>query len=100
MSLPVLIGHRFELDQILIEMGDKDYLTRRLAELYDEAPGNFRPGRGFTAPICHLSSNQRVLASNQRVSRPTRTSNWCANDSAQLVAVKQAEDQVYRTHGH
>lgn len=39
LTLKVLLAHRFELEQALVELGDKQYLRRRAADLYDEAEG-------------------------------------------------------------
>ena len=39
LTLEVLLGRRFELERLLIELGDRTYLAGRLADLYDEAPG-------------------------------------------------------------
>jgi hypothetical protein len=36
LTLKVLVGHRFALEQLLIEVGDKPYLAGRLADLYSE----------------------------------------------------------------
>ena len=38
LTLEVLLGRRFELERLLIELGDPTYLAGRLADLYDEAP--------------------------------------------------------------
>ena len=38
LTLELLLGRRFELERLLIELGDRTYLAGRLADLYDEAP--------------------------------------------------------------
>jgi hypothetical protein len=39
LTLEVLLARRFELERLLIELGDRTYLAGRLADLYDEQPG-------------------------------------------------------------
>jgi hypothetical protein len=39
LTLDLLLGRRFELERLLIELGDRTYLAGRLADLYDEQPG-------------------------------------------------------------
>jgi hypothetical protein len=39
LSLELLLARRFELERLLIELGDRAYLAGRLADLYDEQPG-------------------------------------------------------------
>ena len=39
LTLELLLGRRFELERLLIELGDRTYLAGRLADLYDEPPG-------------------------------------------------------------
>jgi hypothetical protein len=39
LTLELLLGRRFELERLLIELGDRTYLAGRLADLYDEQPG-------------------------------------------------------------
>jgi hypothetical protein len=46
-TLPLLLARRFELEQLLIEVGDREYLRGRLAELYDEGPGTHTTWRGL-----------------------------------------------------
>jgi hypothetical protein len=39
LTLELLLARRFELERLLIELGDRAYLAGRLADLYDERPG-------------------------------------------------------------
>jgi hypothetical protein len=39
LTLELLLGRRFELERLLIELGDRTYLAGRLADVYDEQPG-------------------------------------------------------------
>jgi hypothetical protein len=39
LTLSLLLGHRFALEQLLVELGDLTYLRTRAAELYMEPPG-------------------------------------------------------------
>ncbi|HXP14560.1 MAG TPA: hypothetical protein VN907_04575, partial [Actinomycetes bacterium] len=39
LTLELLLGRRFELERLLIELGDRTYLAGRLADVFDEQPG-------------------------------------------------------------
>jgi hypothetical protein len=39
LTLPLLLAHRFALEQLLVELGDETYLRARAAELFAEPPG-------------------------------------------------------------
>ena len=39
LTLPVLLGHRFALEFLLVELGDETYIRMRAAELYGESEG-------------------------------------------------------------
>ena len=47
LTLELLLGRRFELERLLIELGDRTYLAGRLADLYDEAPGTVATWRSL-----------------------------------------------------
>jgi hypothetical protein len=47
LTLEVLLGRRFELERLLIELGDRTYLAGRLADLYDEEPGTVSTWRSL-----------------------------------------------------
>jgi hypothetical protein len=47
LTLELLLGRRFELERLLIELGDRTYLAGRLADLYDEQPGTFSTWRSL-----------------------------------------------------
>jgi hypothetical protein len=40
LTLPLLLTHRFALEQVLAELGDETYLRTRAAELFAEPPGS------------------------------------------------------------
>ena len=46
-TLELLLGRRFELERLLIELGDRTYLAGRLADLYDEQPGTVATWRSL-----------------------------------------------------
>jgi hypothetical protein len=47
LTLELLLGRRFELERLLIELGDRTYLAGRLADLYDEQPGTVATWRSL-----------------------------------------------------
>ena len=47
LTLELLLGRRFELERLLIELGDRTYLAGRLADLYDEQPGTVSTWRSL-----------------------------------------------------
>jgi hypothetical protein len=47
LTLELLLGRRFELERLLIELGDRAYLAGRLADLYDEQPGTVSTWRSL-----------------------------------------------------
>ena len=47
LTLELLLGRRFELERLLIELGDRTYLAGRLADLYDEQQGTFSTWRSL-----------------------------------------------------
>jgi hypothetical protein len=47
LTLELLLGRRFELERLLIELGDRTYLSGRLADLYDEQPGTVSTWRSL-----------------------------------------------------
>ena len=47
LTLDLLLGRRFELERLLIELGDRTYLAGRLADLYDEPPGTVSTWRSL-----------------------------------------------------
>jgi hypothetical protein len=46
-TLELLLARRFELERLLIELGDGAYLAGRLADLYDERPGTVSTWRSL-----------------------------------------------------
>ena len=47
LTLELLLARRFELERLLIELGDRTYLAGRLADLYDEEPGTVSTWRSL-----------------------------------------------------
>ena len=47
LTLELLLGRRFELERLLIDLGDRTYLAGRLADLYDEQPGTVSTWRSL-----------------------------------------------------
>jgi hypothetical protein len=47
LTLELLLGRRFELERLLVELGDRTYLAGRLADLYDEQPGTVSTWRSL-----------------------------------------------------
>jgi hypothetical protein len=47
LTLELLLARRFELERLLIELGDRAYLAGRLADLYDERPGTVSTWRSL-----------------------------------------------------
>ena len=99
LTLKVLLGRRFALEQLLIEVGDERYLAGRLAELYSE--------QRVTAPTWQdLFGDQVPALLDDRVGRqqcplapkvdeiePTR------QRLARLMHVKEHEDEYRQARG-
>lgn len=96
-TLKLLLARRFELERLLIEVGDRKYLTGRLAEVYDEERGTHStwrslygdqlpallPGGTVAGPEpAELQEDSEVAATRRRLDR--------------LMRVKESEDQVFR----
>jgi hypothetical protein len=47
LTLELLLARRFELERLLIELGDRTYLAGRLADVYDEQPGTVSTWRSL-----------------------------------------------------
>jgi len=47
LTLELLLGRRFELERLLIELGDRTYLAGRLADVYDEQSGTVATWRSL-----------------------------------------------------
>jgi hypothetical protein len=47
LTLELLLGRRFELERLLIELGDRTYLAGRLADVYDEQAGTVATWRSL-----------------------------------------------------
>ena len=123
LTLKVLLGRRFDLEQLLLELADREYLTGRLAELYNEEKGTHSTWQslfGDTYPALlsgPIAPAPRDSASAQSTpAQPTVAPNRLASTEAQggvaspeddevestrwrlarLMHVKEAEDQTFR----
>jgi hypothetical protein len=47
LTLELLLGRRFELERLLVDLGDRTYLAGRLADVYDEQPGTVATWRSL-----------------------------------------------------
>jgi hypothetical protein len=47
LTLELLLARRFELERLLLELGDRTYLAGRLADAYDEQPGTVSTWRSL-----------------------------------------------------
>jgi hypothetical protein len=107
LTLKTLLDHRFELEQLLIELGDREYLARRLADLYDEERGTHSTWRtlfGDQLPALlpgPIPAPTRAAAELRELQR----SAWPPGEEeveltrrrlARLMSVKQADDQAWR----
>lgn len=88
LTLKVFLGHRFDLEQLLVELGDADYLRIRAAELYVERPGTIVTWQ-------QLFPGDKPLASEADFRKPE----WIERLRAmvgQLLAAKEAQDMPVR----
>jgi hypothetical protein len=99
LTLKVLLGHRFALEQLLIEVGDNPYLAGRLAELHSE--------QHATAPTWQdLFGDQFPALLPDRVGHPRGQPAPIADEIeptrqrlARLMHVKEYEDQYRQARG-
>jgi hypothetical protein len=99
LTLKTLLAHRFELEQLLIELGDEDYITARLADVYDEtgthATWQDLYGRQLPALLPGPVGTEERPADGERVDRAVELEGTRRRLS-RLMHVKQAEDEVFR----
>jgi len=102
--LKVLLAHRFALEQLLIELADREYLAARLAEVYDERRGTHStwrtlysdhrpallPGPVAAGGRAGDEGSPAGAAGGDDEEEPTR------RRLARLMRVKEAEDEVHR----
>jgi hypothetical protein len=110
LSLPALLGRRFALEQLLIEVGDETYLTGRLAEVYSETEGThvtwrevygqelpgLLPGRvkaGGTGPEPDAAGATRPALTGPARSAEVELTRLRL---ARLMRAKEADDQTFR----
>lgn len=99
LTLKVLLGRRFALEQLLIEVGDECYLASRLAELYSEQHATSPTWQDLfgdqvppllPGPV-HHPQPQPALAADQIETTRQRL--------ARLMHVKEYEDQYRQARG-
>jgi len=118
LTLKVLLARRFELEQLLLELADREYLTGRLAELYNEEKGTHSTWQslfgdkypallpGPVAPVLRDSASaQPTVVPSMSASTETQGGVASPEDDevestrwrlARLMHVKEAEDQTFR----
>jgi hypothetical protein len=84
LNLLVLLGHRFALEQLLVELGDVEYLRARSAELYAEDEGTYTTWQRMfkCAPPLLVNCDAAPAEATER----TRAM------LSQLLAAKEAQD--------
>lgn len=98
LTLELLLARRFELEQLLIELGDRDYLSWRLAEVYDERPGTISTWRslyGDELPALLPGAVTRNPEAANSVDEKHEVEATRAR-LARLMGVKAAEDHVVK----
>jgi hypothetical protein len=88
LTLKVFLGHRFDLEQLLVELGDANYLRIRAAELYVERPGTIVTWR-------QLFPEDKPLASEAGFQKPESIDRLRAM-VGQLLGAKEAQDMPVR----
>lgn len=86
LTLEALLEHRFEVEQLLIELGDEPYLRTRAAAVYDEGEGTSVRWRDMFGnalpPLLAAAADDRVEATRQMLQR--------------LMAAKASQDHPMR----
>jgi hypothetical protein len=90
LTLESLLGHRFEVEQLLAAIGDEDYLRLRAAALYDERAGTVVSWREMYAEAPPLLAEPGAPATDGDAVAATR---WML---ARLLAAKEAQDLPVR----
>lgn len=89
LTLKVLLGHRFALEQLLIEVGDAEYLRSRAADLYHEPPSTYATWRtmypGVAPPL--VDEKERGESDAREATRRML---------GRLLAAKEAEELPIR----
>jgi hypothetical protein len=121
LTLKVLLGRRFALEQLLIDVGDRDYLAGRLAELYSEQEATAPTWRdlfGDQVPALLPTRAEHTALGPATARAPSKTSppmpvepsggaaSWDVTEIkltrqrlARLMYVKQYEDQYRQARG-
>jgi hypothetical protein len=99
LTLKTLLAHRFELEQLLIELGDEEYLSARLADVYNETGSHATWQDLYGAQLPALLPgpvgalpHRRDGAAADRAEEVDAT----RRRLARLMHVKQAEDEFWR----
>jgi hypothetical protein len=117
-TLKVLLARRFQLEQVLLELADRTYLTGRLADLYGEGPGTYVTWKGMYGdalpalldPGKAATRHQEVRSNAAAASEPAAQAEHGFTDEAvvdheverirlqlkRLLREKEAQDQVMR----
>jgi hypothetical protein len=90
LTLPLLLGHRFALEQLLVELGDETYLRTRAVELYAEPEGT-----NVTWAVLFKSKPPLFIDGDS--SLPPSALESTRAMVAQLLAAKEAQDLTFRT---
>lgn len=117
-ALKVLLARRFQLEQVLLDLADRTYLTGRLADLYGEGPGTYITWKGmYGDALPTLLDSDKAATRHQEVrpnaaaaSEPAGQAEHNFADEAvvdhevertrlqlkRLLREKEAQDQVMR----
>jgi len=105
LTLTVLLARRFELEQLLIDLGDREYLTGRLAELYDEGEATHATWRNLfgnelppllPGPVGPRATGTGGGASGESGRLDSDEVESTRGRMARLMHVKEAQDRVAR----
>jgi hypothetical protein len=96
LTLKVLLGRRFDLEQFLLELADREFLTGRLAELYDEEKGTHSTWQwlfGHQYPAL-LSGPNAPAPRDSASAQPTVAPSMSASTEAQGGIASPEDDEV------
>jgi hypothetical protein len=95
LTLESLLGHRFEVEQLLIAIGDEQYLRMRAAALYDESESTFVRWRDMFGqpPPLLVESNPEATASDAGIADRVEATRLMLG---RLLAAKEAQDLPLR----
>jgi hypothetical protein len=97
LTLESLLGHRFDVEQLLIEIGDEKYLRLRAAALYEEGEGTYVRWRDmFGQPPPLLAESGSNAAESERDTATDDRIEATKLMLARLLAAKEAQDLPLR----